>query len=219
MENTRMKTPKIIVGALVVYCIVVLLIGIANAADLTRPATGDHFTGRAGQFAPQKIIGRLLQKGVDVTGALTALQKGDTAAVKQWLMSYFEAHRGETAHIRPSPDFQSILTRLEGNGVDVIEAKTALQNGDTGAVKEWLEAYRQTQQTTMAQGNGHFGPQKIIGRLEQRGVDVTEVKATLQNHDMASVKAWLDAYIKAHKDAKVACHPVNHLVGKNGRQS
>lgn len=108
-----MKTPKIIVGALVVYCIVVLLIGMANAADLTRPATGDHFKSRAGQFAPEKII----------------------------------------------------------------------------------------------------------GRLEQQGVDVTEVKAALQNHDTASVKAWLDAYFKAHPDAKVACHPVNHPPEKNGRQS
>lgn len=108
-----MKTPKIIVGALVVYCIVVLLIGMANAADLTRPATADNFNSRAGQFAPQKIIDRLEQQGVDVTEALTALQKGDTTAVRAW-----------------------------------------------------LEAYRQTQKNTMAQGNGQFGPEKIIGRLE-----------------------------------------------------
>jgi hypothetical protein len=113
MENTRMKTPKLIVGALVVYCIVVLLIGMANAADLTRPATADHFKSRAGQFAPQKII----------------------------------------------------------------------------------------------------------GRLEQQGVDVTEVKAALQNHDTASVKTWLDAYLKAHPDAKVAGHPFGHPAGKDSRQS
>ena len=214
-----MKTPKIIVGALVVYCIVVLLIGMANAADLTRPATGDHFKSRAGQFAPEKIIGRLEQQGVDVTEALTALQKGDTAAVKAWLTSYFEAHKGETAHVRPSPDLEAVITRLEQHGVDVSEAKTALQNGNNGAVKAWLEAYRQTQKNTMVQGKGHFGPEKIIGRLEQQGVDVTEVKAALQNHDTASVKAWLDAYFKAHPDAKVACHPVNHPPEKNGRQS
>ncbi|MCX6681361.1 MAG: hypothetical protein NTY71_00015 [Methanoregula sp.] len=212
-----MKTPKIIVGALVVYCIVVLLIGMANAADLTRPATGDHFKSRAGQFAPQKNIERLEQQGVDVTEALTALQKGDTAAVKAWLISYFEAHKGTMAHVRPSPDPEAIITRLEQHGVDVSEAKTALQNGDTGAVKAWLEAYRQTQKNTMAQGNGHFGPEKIIDRLEQQGVDVPEVKAALRNHDTAPVKAWLDAYLKAHKDAKVACHPVNHPAGKNGR--
>ncbi len=108
-----MKTPKIIVGALVVYCIVVLLIGIVNAADLTRPATADNFKSRAGQFAPQKII----------------------------------------------------------------------------------------------------------DRLEQQGVDVTEVKAALQNHDTASVKTWFDAHLKAHPDAKVACHPVNHPAGKDSRQS
>jgi len=161
-----MKTPKIIVGALVVYCIVVLLIGMANAADLARPATGDHFTGRAGPFAPQKIIGRLEQQGVDVTEALTALQKGDTAAVKAWLTSFFEAHKCKMAHARPIRD-----------------------------------------------------PGAVISRLEQQGVDVTEVKAALQNHDMASVKAWLDPYLRAHKDAKVACHPVNHPAGKNGRQS
>ena len=218
MENTRMKTPKIIVGALIVYCIVVLLIGMANAVNLTRPATGDHFKSRAGQFAPQKIIDRLEQQGVDATEALTALQKGDTAAVKAWLTSYFEAHKGTMAHVRPSPDPRAVITRLEQDGVDVSEAKTALQNGDTGAVKAWLEAYRQTQKNTIAQGNGQFGPEKIIDRLEQEGVDVTEVKAALQNHDTASVKTWLDAYLKAHPDAKVACHPVNHPAGKDSRQ-
>ena len=218
-ETTTMKTPTIYYVAIALLCALTLVIGMANAAVITQPASADNLKNRAGQFAPEKIIDRLEQQGVDVTEALTALQKGDTAAVKLWLMSYFEAHKGETAHVRPSPDLEAVITRLEQHGVDVSEAKTALQNGDTGAVKVWLEAYRQTQKNTMAQGTGHFGPEKIIGLLEQQGVDVTEVKAALQNHDTASVKAWLDAYLKAHPDAKVACHPVNHPAGMNSRQS
>jgi hypothetical protein len=218
-ETTTMKTPTIYYMAIALLCALTLVIGMANAAAIPQPTGAGNLKNRAGQFAPDKIIGRLEQQGVDLTEVRTALQNGDTATVKAWLKSYFEAHKGEMAGHRQSPDLQTIITHLEQKGVDVTEVKAALQNGDTGAVKAWLEAYRQTQKNTRAQGNGHFGPEKIIGRLEQQGVDVTEVKAALQIHDTASVKAWLDAYLKAHPDEKFACHPFGHLAGKDSGQS
>jgi hypothetical protein len=47
----------------------------------------------------------------------------------------------------PAPD--EMITHLEKQGVDVTEVKTLLQNGDTAAVKAWLDAYRDTHKDQM----------------------------------------------------------------------
>jgi DNA-binding transcriptional MerR regulator len=103
---------------------------------------------------------------------------------------------------RPSPE--DIINHLGEKGVDVSEARAALQNGDTEAVKAWLENYFQTHGPEKPAGTGHPVPdltdttrvQELITRLEERGVDVTEVKAALQNGDTASVKLWFDNYFQ-----------------------
>jgi hypothetical protein len=98
-----MKTPGIYIGAFAVCCIVALVIGTASAAAMTQQGSCNNFRDTAGLFGPQKMIERLEQRGVDVTEAKTALQNGDTTAVKEWLQAYREAHpdlfpaRGEGA--------------------------------------------------------------------------------------------------------------------------
>jgi DNA-binding transcriptional MerR regulator len=105
------------------------------------------------------------------------------------------------AHQHLSPE--SIINHLEEQGVDVAEAKTAFQNGDTEALKAWLEAHRPER----PEGAGRSPPdltnptsqEKIITRLEERGVDVTEVKTLLQDGDSAAVQVWLEAYFQANR--------------------
>jgi SOS response regulatory protein OraA/RecX len=120
-----------------------------------------------------------------------------------------------TVHHHLSPE--AIISSLEQKGVDVSRVKTALQNGDEAAVKAWLENYFQTHKPDVAQGSGHQRfdltnanqQQKIITKLEERGVDVTEVQADLQNGDTAAAKAWLENYFQAHKP---------ETAGKNGTE-
>jgi DNA-binding transcriptional MerR regulator len=163
----------------------------------------------------QEIITRLEEKGVDVTEAKTALQNGDTDAVKAWL----EAHRPEKPDGtgRAPPDLsdpvklQEIITRLEEKGVDVTGLKTAFQDGDTEAVKAWLEAHRPAK----PEGAGRSPPdlsdpvqeQKIIDRLEERGVDITEVEADLQAGDTTAVQTWLETYLHSHEGEMGFHHP------------
>jgi DNA-binding transcriptional MerR regulator len=163
----------------------------------------------------QEIITRLEEKGVDVTEAKTALQNGDTDAVKAWL----EAHRPEKPDGtgRAPPDLsdpvklQEIITRLEEKGVDVTGLKTAFQDGDTEAVKAWLEAHRPAK----PEGAGRSPPdlsdpvqeQKIIDRLEERGVDITEVEADLQAGDTTAVQTWLETYLHSHEGELGFHHP------------
>ena len=113
------------------------------------------------------------------------------------------------AHQHLSPE--SIIDSLEQQGVDVTEVKTALQNGDTDAVKAWLEAHRPGK----PEGSGRSPPdlsdpvqeQKIIDRLEEQGVDVSEVETDLQEGDTAAVQAWLESYLHSHEGEMGFHHP------------
>ena len=45
----------------------------------------------------------------------------------------------------------------------------------------------------------HQSPESIIATLDQRGVDVTDVKTSLRNGDSDAMQAWLEAYFQAHR--------------------
>jgi nucleoside diphosphate kinase len=105
------------------------------------------------------------------------------------------------------PSTEEIISHLEEKGVDVTEVKTPLQNGDTEAVQAWLENYFQANRPEKPDATAHPVPdltdnarvQEMITRLEERGVDVTEVKAALQNGDTAAMKLWFDNYFQNHR--------------------
>jgi hypothetical protein len=113
----------------------------------------------------------------------------------------------------PSPE--AILDALESKGVDVTQVRASLQNGDTDAVKAWLENYFQSNKPAMPDGSGRSPPdltdptqqEKTISRLEEQGVDVTEVRTEVQNGDTAAVTAWLENYVYAHEGEMPYCHP------------
>jgi hypothetical protein len=108
-------------------------------------------------------------------------------------------------HLSP----EAIINTLEQEGVDVTEVRTFLQNGDTDAVRAWLEAHR----PTMPDGSPRSPPdltdstrqQEIITRLEEEGVDVSDVKASLQTGDITAVQAWLETYLHSH-EGEMAFH-------------
>ena len=157
----------------------------------------------------QEIITRLEGEGVDVSSVETSLSNGDSAAVQTWLETYSKEHRPARSvpDLTNSTQQQRILTKLEAEGVDVTEAKTALQNGDTSAVQTWLEAYFQAHRQERPDGSGRSPPdltnstrqQQIVTRLEEQGVDVTEVEADLQNGDTTAVQTWLETYLHSHE--------------------
>jgi DNA-binding transcriptional MerR regulator len=208
-----MNTQGFVAGPLSVLCIIALVMGTASAAVIT--AADSTASPVHKHPSPESIINTLEQQGVDVTGVRTALQNGDTDAVKAWL----EAHRTAKPEGagRSPPDMtdparqQEILTRLEERGVDVTGLKTAFQNGDTDAVKAWLEAHR----PASPEGAGRSPPdlsdpvqeQKIIDRLEERGVDITEVEAELQSGDTTAVRTWLETYLHSHEGELGFHHP------------
>jgi hypothetical protein len=141
-----MKKPGIFIGALGVCVVVALVVGFAGAAvnspHLLGKTAKNVTTPGQGHGAPGDIIDKLEKQGVDVSAAKTAIQNGDMAALKAWLDAYRVANpRNQTgSQDRPVPG--DIIDKLEKQGVDVSAAKTAIQNGDTAALKAWLEEFR-----------------------------------------------------------------------------
>jgi len=124
-------------------------------ATLEKKGPGCAVNATMQQAHLQSFINQLQKQGVDVSTVQTALQNNDTAAVKSWVTSYRESHKGQfgnTTHEQISPGFavnttmqqahlQSFITQLQKQGVDVSTVQTALLNNDTAAVNSWFKSY------------------------------------------------------------------------------
>jgi post-segregation antitoxin (ccd killing protein) len=91
-----------------------------------------------------------------------------------------------------------LIDKLEQQGVDVSAAKTAILNGDTAALKSWLDAYRTANPRNQTGNQERPVPEDIINKLEEKGVDVSAAKIAIQNGDMAALKSWLEEFRASH---------------------
>ena len=142
-----MKKTGIFFGALGVFMVIALVVGTAGAATITPNAlvvksTKNETGSMPGPGLPGDLIAHLKQQGVDVSGLETAIQNGDTAAIKAWL----DAHRGPD-HMNQTdngnfPETGKLVTSLMQQGDTVSVAETSSQNGDTTIVKTWLDNLR-----------------------------------------------------------------------------
>jgi type IV pilus biogenesis protein CpaD/CtpE len=169
-----MKTPRIYIGALAVFCIAALVIGTTAAAAMTQKGSGNILKDTTGQFGPEKMIERLEHQGVDVTEVKSALQNGDTQAVKEWLQSYREAHQSEmvkragkgpmTGQANGERMLQ-ILDNLTAQGYEVLALRTAVESGDYETAHTLMQEFRTAHPDACpargeGAGNGHIGGQR-----------------------------------------------------------
>ena len=107
---------------------------------------------------------------------------------------------------------ESLITRLQSQGVDISAVQTAIQNNDTATVNAWLTSYFEAHPATsgnttrMQRGTGftvnatarqaHL--QSFITQLQNKGVDVSAVQTAIQNNDTAAVNAWFKSYFETH---------------------
>lgn len=169
-----MKTPIIYIGAFAVCCIVALVIGTASAAAMMHQGSGNNIRDKAGQFGPEKMIERLEQQGVDVTGVKTALQQGDANAVKEWLQAYREAHQGEMMKgagkgpmtgVANGERMPGMPGNLTAKGYDVSAIRSAVTSGDYKTAQTLLQEFRTAHPDVFpargeGAGSGHMGGQR-----------------------------------------------------------
>jgi hypothetical protein len=146
-----MKTPITYIGAFAICCIVALVIGTASAAAMMQQGFGNKLKDKAGQFGPQKMIERLEQQGVDISGVKTALQQGDTHAAKEWMQSYREAHQGEMVKgtgkgpmtgVAKGERMLLMLDNLSAQGNDISAIRAAVTSGSYETAHILMQEFR-----------------------------------------------------------------------------
>jgi hypothetical protein len=102
-ERNTMKTPRIYIGALAVFCIFALVLGTASSAAMTQQGTGNNTKNGSGQFGPEKMLDNLTAQGFDVSAIRAAVTSGNYETVHTLMQEFRTAHpdafpaRGEGA--------------------------------------------------------------------------------------------------------------------------
>jgi len=79
------------------------------------------------------------------------------------------------------------LQKMQENGIDTAELKTALENGDRKAVHAFMQENRPEGAPMM----GGERIQMMIQKMQENGIDTTELETALENGDMKAVRAFL----------------------------
>jgi hypothetical protein len=87
-----MKTPRISIGALAVFCIAALVIGTSGAAAATLQGTTNNLKEGTGHFGPEKILDNLTAQGYDVSAIRTAVTTGDFETAHTLMQEFRTAH-------------------------------------------------------------------------------------------------------------------------------
>ena len=87
-----MKTPRIYIGALTVFCIAALVIGNAGAAAMTHQGTIKNIWNGTGQVGPEKILDNLTAQGYDISAISTAITSRDYQTARTLLQEFRTAH-------------------------------------------------------------------------------------------------------------------------------
>jgi uncharacterized protein (UPF0335 family) len=149
-----MKTPRISIGALAVFCIAALVIGTSGAAAATPQGTTNNLKEGTGHFGPEKILDNLTAQGYDVSAIRTAVTAGDYETAHTLMQEFRTAHpdafpaRGEGAGKGPiigkvKGDRMSLmLDNLTAQGFDVSAIRTAVTTGDYETAHTLMQDFR-----------------------------------------------------------------------------
>ena len=161
-------------GIVSILTILALLTGAASAADTTGSLVRGNgaFTmgmgnqGHAGNTTQQhqmlqSVITKLGQQGVSIIEIQADITSGNIPAAMLWLKSYYQAHpdqrmkgprqdMGNTT--QPHRIFQSAITKLGQQGVDISQPQADIASGNSSAAMQWLKSYYQAHPDQMTKG-------------------------------------------------------------------
>ena len=113
---------------------------------------------------------------------------------------------------------QTIITKMQENGVDTTELETAIADGNQDAVRAFLEANRPADAPERQQNDEQKGErmQQMITKMQENGVDTTALETAIADGDREAVHAFL----QENRPADAPEHPENgerpHPEGGNG---
>jgi hypothetical protein len=153
-EQNTMKTPRIYIGALAVFCIAALVIGSFGAAAMMQKGIGNNFKKAAGQFGPEKMLDNLTVQGYDVSAIHTAVTNGDYETAHTLMQEFRTAHPDAfPAHIKEAgmgpmngqvqgQRMSQMLSNLTVQGYDVSAISAAVTSGDYATAMTLMKDFR-----------------------------------------------------------------------------
>jgi hypothetical protein len=154
-----MKTPKLYVGAIAVFCTLVLIIDSAGAAAISGP-DNCNFSNKTGHGGPVKMLDRFEEQGYDISAIRAAVESGDNATVRTLIQQFMEAHTelipARNATEKNVPGFGSgmmdtRLTQLEAKGYDVSAIRAAVESGDNTTAHTLMQQFMEAHKDEMPQ--------------------------------------------------------------------
>jgi hypothetical protein len=153
-EQNTMKTPRIYIGALAVFCLFALVLGTASSAAMTQQGNGTSPRNGAGQFGPEKMLDNLIAQGYDVSTIRAAVTNGDYETAHTLMQEFRTAHpdalpvRGEGAGKGPMTGEKNgermllMLDNLTEQGFEVSAIRTAATSGNYESAHTLMQEFR-----------------------------------------------------------------------------
>jgi len=149
-----MKTPKIYIGALAVFCIAALVIGTSGAATMTQQGTGNNLKNTDGQFGPEKMLDNLTAQGYDVSAIREAVTSGNYETAHTLMQEFRIAHpdavpapgkgtgKGRMPGEANGERMLPMLANLTAQGYDVSAISAAVTSGDYKTAQTLMKEFR-----------------------------------------------------------------------------
>jgi len=109
---------------------------------------------------------------------------------------------------------QTIITKMQENGVDTTELETAIADGNQDAVRAFLQENRPADAPERQQNGERM--QQMITKMQENGVDTTELKAAIADGDREAVHAFLQENRPADAPEHSQDGEHSHPAGANG---
>lgn len=152
-----MKTPKLYIGALALFCMIALVVGTAGAAAISSPDC--NCTGNKIAYGgPVKMLDRLEEQGVDVSAIRAAVESGNMETVHTLMQQFMETYKDlmpfRNATEKNAPGFgpgmmENRLAQLEAKGYDVSAIRAAVESGDRDTVRTLMQQFMEAHKDEM----------------------------------------------------------------------
>jgi uncharacterized protein (UPF0335 family) len=220
-----MKTPRIYIGALAVFCMFALVLGTASSAAMTQQGSGNNTKNGAGQFGPEKMLDNLTAQGFDVSAIRTAVTNGDYETAHTLMQEFMTAHmdafparsvgagKGPMTGVAMGERMLPMLDNLTAKGFDVSAIRTAVTNGDYETAHTLIQEFRTAHPgafPTSGEGAGK-GPMtgekngeqmlQMLDNLTAQGFDVSAIHEAVTSGNYETAHTLMQDFRTVHKDA------------------
>jgi hypothetical protein len=220
-----MKTPRIYIGALAVFCIAALVIGTSGAAAATPQGTNNNPRNGTWQFGPEKMLDNLTAQGFDVSAIRTAMTNGDYETVHSLMQEFRTAHPDAFPVQREGPGkgpmtgeekgdrMILMLDNLTAQGFDVSAIRSAVTSGDYNTAHTLMQELRTAHPDAFPASREGAGkdPMKgeangermilMLDNLTTQGFDVSAIRTAVTSGNYNTAHTLMQELRTAHPDA------------------